>query len=95
MHMSGENLLVIVVVGVVAGWLAGQIVRGTGFGLVGDLLIGIAGAFIGAWLMPQLNVHIGAGMVAAIANATIGAMILLIAIRAVRGSGRLGRRGWW
>jgi uncharacterized membrane protein YeaQ/YmgE (transglycosylase-associated protein family) len=46
MHMSGESLLVIVVVGVVAGWLAGQIVRGTGFGLVGDLLIGIAGAFM-------------------------------------------------
>jgi uncharacterized membrane protein YeaQ/YmgE (transglycosylase-associated protein family) len=70
-------------------------VQGTGFGLVGDLIIGIAGAFIGTWLMPQLNVHIGAGIVAAIANATIGAMILLIVIRAVRGSGRFGRRGWW
>jgi uncharacterized membrane protein YeaQ/YmgE (transglycosylase-associated protein family) len=95
MHMSGESLLVILVVGIVAGWLAGQIVQGTGFGLVGDLIIGIAGAFIGTWLMPQLNVHIGAGIVAAIANATIGAMILLIVIRAVRGSGRFGRRGWW
>lgn len=95
MHMSGESLLVILVVGIVAGWLAGQIVQGTGFGLVGDLVIGIAGAFIGTWLMPQLNVHIGAGIVAAIANATIGAMILLIVIRAVRGSGRFGRRGWW
>ena len=95
MHMSGESLLVIVVVGVVAGWLAGQIVQGTGFGLIGDLLIGIAGAFVGSWLLPQLNVHLGEGIVAAIANATIGAMILLIVIRAVRGSGRFGRRGWW
>jgi len=95
MHMSGESLLVIVVVGVVAGWLAGQIVRGTGFGLVRDLLIGIAGAFIGSWLLPQLNVHIGAGIAAAIANATIGAMILLFLVRAVRGSGHFGRRGWW
>ena len=86
--------LLIVVVGVVAGWLAGQIVQGTGFGLVGDLLIGIIGAFIGSWLLPQLNVHIGAGMIAAIANATIGAMILLFLLRAVRGSGRFGRRGW-
>ena len=94
MHMSGESLLVIVVVGVVAGWLAGQIVHGTGFGLVGDLLIGIIGAFIGSWLLPQLNVHIGAGLIAAIANATIGAMILLFLLRAVRGSGRFGRRGW-
>jgi uncharacterized membrane protein YeaQ/YmgE (transglycosylase-associated protein family) len=94
MHMSGESLVLILVVGVVAGWLAGQIVQGTGFGLVGDLLIGIIGAFIGSWLLPQLNVHIGAGLIAAIANATIGAMILLFLLRAVRGSGRFGRRGW-
>jgi uncharacterized membrane protein YeaQ/YmgE (transglycosylase-associated protein family) len=88
MHMSGESLLAIVVVGVIAGWLAGQIVRGTGFGLVGDLVIGIIGAFIGSWLLPQLNVHIGVGIVSAIVNATVGAMILLILLRAVRGSGR-------
>jgi len=69
-------------------------VQGTGFGLVGDLLIGIIGAFIGSWLLPQLNVHIGAGIIAAIANATIGAMILLFLLRVVRGSGRFGRRGW-
>jgi uncharacterized membrane protein YeaQ/YmgE (transglycosylase-associated protein family) len=50
MHMSGESLLIILVVGLIAGWLAGQIVQGTGFGIVGDLLIGIAGAFIGSWL---------------------------------------------
>ena len=94
MHMSGESLVLILVVGVVAGWLAGQIVQGAGFGLVGDLLIGIIGAFIGSWLLPQLNVHIGAGIIAAIANATIGAMILLFLLRVVRGSGRFGRRGW-
>jgi len=94
MHMSGESLLVIVVVGVIAGWLAGQIVQGTGFGLVGDFVIGIIGAFIGSWLLPQLNVHIGAGIVSAIANATVGALILLILLRAVHGSGRFGRRGW-
>jgi uncharacterized membrane protein YeaQ/YmgE (transglycosylase-associated protein family) len=94
MHMSGESLLVIVVVGIVAGWLAGQIVQGTGFGLVGDFVIGIIGAFIGSWLLPQLNVHIGAGIVSAIANATVGALILLILLRAVHGSGRFGRRGW-
>ncbi len=50
--MSGESLLVILVIGLIAGWLAGQIVRGTGFGLVADLCIGIIGAFIGAWLLP-------------------------------------------
>src|SRR3954453_3075032 len=59
MHMSNESLVVILVVGIVAGWLAGQIVRGAGFGLVGDLILGILGAFIGAWLLPQLGIQIG------------------------------------
>jgi uncharacterized membrane protein YeaQ/YmgE (transglycosylase-associated protein family) len=95
MHMSSEGLIIILVVGVIAGWLAGQIVRGTGFGLLGDFIIGIVGAFIGGWLLPQLGVHLGAGMVGEIANATIGAIILLFVLRAVRGGGLLGGRGRW
>ena len=75
MHMSGESLLVVFVVGLIAGWLAGQIVQGTGFGIVGDLLIGIAGAFIGSWLLPQLGFHLGSGIVLAVINATIGAFL--------------------
>ena len=59
MHISGESLLIILVVGLIAGWLAGQIVQGTGFGIVGDLIIGIIGAFIGSWLLPQLGIHLG------------------------------------
>jgi uncharacterized membrane protein YeaQ/YmgE (transglycosylase-associated protein family) len=94
MTMSGENLLVILVVGVIAGWLAGQIMRGTGFGLVGDLLIGIVGALIGSWLLPQLGIHLGAGIVAAIVNATIGAIILLLIITLVRGGGWRSGWGW-
>jgi uncharacterized membrane protein YeaQ/YmgE (transglycosylase-associated protein family) len=93
MHMSGESLIVILLVGLVAGWLAGQILRGTGFGLIGDLVIGIAGAFIGDWLLPQLNVHLGIGIVAAIVNATIGALILLVILRLVVGGGTVGW-GW-
>jgi uncharacterized membrane protein YeaQ/YmgE (transglycosylase-associated protein family) len=95
MYMSSESLLIILLVGVIAGWLAGQIMQGTGFGLLGDLVIGIVGAFIGGWLLPQLGVHLGAGMVAAIANATIGAIILLFVLRMVRGGGLLGGRGRW
>lgn len=87
MNLSNESLLIIVLVGLVAGWLAGQIVRGTGFGLIGDLIIGIVGAFIGGWLLPQLGIHLGAGIVAAIVNATIGAVLLLLVIRLVRGGG--------
>jgi uncharacterized membrane protein YeaQ/YmgE (transglycosylase-associated protein family) len=92
MNMSGESLLVILVVGIVAGWLAGQIVRGAGFGLIGDLLIGIVGALIGSWLLPQLGIHLGAGIVRAIINATIGAVLLLLVIRLLRGGTSWGRR---
>ena len=92
MNMSGESLLVVLVVGIVAGWLAGQIVRGAGFGLIGDLLIGIVGALIGSWLLPQLGIHLGAGIVRAIINATIGAILLLLVIRLLRGGTSWGRR---
>jgi uncharacterized membrane protein YeaQ/YmgE (transglycosylase-associated protein family) len=92
-YVSGESLLIILVVGVIAGWLAGQIMQGTGFGIVGDLLIGIVGAFIGTWLLPQLGLHLGVGIVAAIINATIGALILLLIIRLARARG--GWRGSW
>ncbi len=77
--MSGESLLVIIIVGIVAGWLAGQIVRGTGFGLIADLCIGIIGAFIGNWLLPQLGIHLGfSHLVDLIISATIGAVVLLV-----------------
>ena len=90
MHMSSESLLVILFVGLVAGWLAGQIVQGTGFGLIGDLIIGILGAFIGSWLLPQLGIHLGTGLISAIVNATIGAVLLLLIVRLVRGGGGMG-----
>jgi uncharacterized membrane protein YeaQ/YmgE (transglycosylase-associated protein family) len=88
MYLSSESLLVILLVGLVAGWLAGQIVQGTGFGLIGDMVIGIVGAFIGDWLMPRLGLHLGVGTIGAIINATIGAVVLLLIIRLVRGGGR-------
>jgi uncharacterized membrane protein YeaQ/YmgE (transglycosylase-associated protein family) len=64
-------------------------VRGTGFGLVADLCIGIIGAFIGNWLLPQLGIHLGSGIISAIISATIGAIILLIILRLIN------RRGRW
>ena len=94
MHLSNESLLVILFVGLVAGWLAGKIMRGYGFGLIADILIGIVGAFIGDWLLPRLGIHLGTGIVASIINATIGAVILLLLIRLVRGPGWGWRRGW-
>jgi uncharacterized membrane protein YeaQ/YmgE (transglycosylase-associated protein family) len=92
MQLSAESLLIILVVGLVAGWLAGVIVRGAGFGLVGNLVVGVVGAFIGSWLLPQLGIRLGEGIVASIVNATFGAVILLVLVGLVRGSG--GRPFW-
>jgi uncharacterized membrane protein YeaQ/YmgE (transglycosylase-associated protein family) len=92
MYLSNESLLVIIFVGLIAGWLAGQIIQGTGFGLLGDLVIGIIGAFVGDWLLPRVGIHLGMGIVSAIINATIGAVVLLLIINLFRGRGRWGRR---
>ena len=82
--MTVEAILILLIVGAIAGWLAGQIVRGFGFGLIGNIVIGIVGAFIGGWVLPRLGIAIGGGIVAAIINATIGAIILLVIIGLVR-----------
>ena len=88
--MSGESLLVILLVGLIAGWLAGKIVRGTGFGLIADLCIGIIGAFIGDWLLPELGIHLGfSRIIDLIISATIGAVVLLLIL------GLFGRRRRW
>jgi uncharacterized membrane protein YeaQ/YmgE (transglycosylase-associated protein family) len=76
--MSAQSLLIILLVGGIAGWLAGMIVRGTGFGVVADIALGIVGAFIGSWLLPRFHIHIGSGFVNEIVIAPIGALVLLL-----------------
>jgi len=93
--MSGESLLVILFVGLIAGWLAGQIVRGTGFGIVGDIVVGVIGAVIGGLLLPRIGMHLGAGIVGAIFDATLGAIVLLLVVSLLRGgSSWQGNRRW-
>jgi uncharacterized membrane protein YeaQ/YmgE (transglycosylase-associated protein family) len=82
--MEVESLLAWLIIGAIAGWLAGLVVQGTGFGLIGDIIIGIVGAFIAGWLFPQLGIHLGTGIIAAIIDAAIGAVILLAIIKLVR-----------
>jgi len=89
MHLSNESILVILFVGLVAGWLAGKVVRGTGFGILGDIIVGIAGALIASFLFPKLGIHLGTGLVAEILQSAIGAIILLLVVRLVRTGGRL------
>jgi uncharacterized membrane protein YeaQ/YmgE (transglycosylase-associated protein family) len=97
MRLSNESLLVIILVGLIAGWLAGQVMRGSGFGLIGDLIVGLLGALVGDWLLPQLNIHLGVGIIALIMNALIGAIVLLLILRLIGGSSggyRRWRRRW-
>jgi uncharacterized membrane protein YeaQ/YmgE (transglycosylase-associated protein family) len=82
--MSTETLLVWLLVGAVAGWLASLVVRGGGMGLLGDIVVGIVGAFIGSWLLVRLGVHVGVGIVGAIVTSAIGAILLLLVIRLIR-----------
>ena len=82
--MELEAILIIIVIGAVAGWLAGQIVRGMGFGLIGNIVVGIVGAFVAGWLLPRIGIVIGGGIVASIINATIGAVVLLVIIGLIK-----------
>jgi uncharacterized membrane protein YeaQ/YmgE (transglycosylase-associated protein family) len=91
MHLSDQGLLIILVVGIIAGWLAGKVVRGTGFGLVGDAAVGIVGALIGDWLLHRLGFHFWPGVIGLIINATAGAILVLLILRIVGASGWGGR----
>jgi uncharacterized membrane protein YeaQ/YmgE (transglycosylase-associated protein family) len=77
---SGESVVIIVLVGLIAGWLAGKIVRGAGFGLLGNIAVGIVGALIASWLFPKLGIALGARFLSEIIDATIGAVLLLVIV---------------
>jgi uncharacterized membrane protein YeaQ/YmgE (transglycosylase-associated protein family) len=79
--MTLETILIWILVGAVAGWLAGLVVRGFGFGLIGNIIVGIVGAFLGGWLFGQLGFSIGAGIINTIFTAFIGAVVLLLIVR--------------
>jgi uncharacterized membrane protein YeaQ/YmgE (transglycosylase-associated protein family) len=78
------NLLWFLIVGLVAGWLAGVLVKGGGFGVVGDIVVGVIGALIGGWLFSTLGASAGGGLVGSIVVATIGAVLLLFVVRLVK-----------
>ncbi|MDO8433026.1 MAG: GlsB/YeaQ/YmgE family stress response membrane protein [Candidatus Binatus sp.] len=74
-----------IVIGLVAGWLAGKLIRGRGFGLIGDLVLGLVGGVVGGWIFAELNVPGPSGAIGAIVVATIGAVILVWIAHAIRG----------
>jgi uncharacterized membrane protein YeaQ/YmgE (transglycosylase-associated protein family) len=82
--MSLSGLLVWLVIGAIAGWLAGVIVKGYGFGIVGNIIVGIVGAFVGGWLFGQLGITSGQGILGSIIGATVGAVPVLFLLQIVR-----------
>ena len=82
--MDIQTLLIFLIIGAIAGWLAGLIVSGFGFGLIGNIVVGIIGALIAGWLFPRLGFAIGGGVLASIINATIGAVILLVLVKVLK-----------
>jgi uncharacterized membrane protein YeaQ/YmgE (transglycosylase-associated protein family) len=73
-------MLWFLLIGLVAGWLAGLILKGSGYGLIGDLIIGVIGALLGGFLFGLLGIYT-AGLIGSLITATIGALVLLLAIR--------------
>jgi uncharacterized membrane protein YeaQ/YmgE (transglycosylase-associated protein family) len=86
-----ESLVVILLVGLVAGFAASHVVAGHGYGLIGDIVVGILGALLGTFVAGALGI-VMAGLLAEIVVAFIGAVILLAVLRLVTGRGRFGRR---
>ena len=86
------GLLWFVIIGAIAGWLAGQFMRGYGFGLLGDIVVGVIGAFLGGYLFRLTGVTVGGGLIGSLIIAFIGAVVLLFVVRLF--TGRRGRRVW-
>lgn len=84
--MNGKSLLIFLLVGVLAGWLGGIVVKGYGLGLVGDMVVGVIGSFIGGWLFNNFHIVRGTGFVGELIGATVGAILLLFVLRLVRRS---------
>jgi uncharacterized membrane protein YeaQ/YmgE (transglycosylase-associated protein family) len=82
--MAIEVLIIWLIIGAIAGWLAGLIMTGGGFGLIGNIVIGIIGAFVAGWLLPRIGIYIGGGFIPEIINAVIGAVIILFIVGLVK-----------
>jgi uncharacterized membrane protein YeaQ/YmgE (transglycosylase-associated protein family) len=81
---NAMDFLWFLIVGLIAGWLAGMLVKGGGFGLIGDLVVGVIGAFIGGYLFSLFGASAGGGLIGSIVVATVGAVLLLIIVRAIK-----------
>jgi uncharacterized membrane protein YeaQ/YmgE (transglycosylase-associated protein family) len=84
MAIDAQVLIIWLIIGGVAGWLAGLILTGGGFGLVGNIVVGIIGAFVAGWLFPNFWPSMGSPMVNAIVHAMVGAILVLLVVGLLR-----------
>jgi uncharacterized membrane protein YeaQ/YmgE (transglycosylase-associated protein family) len=84
--VSNESILMVVVIGGVAGWLAGLILRGTGYGIIGDIIVGLIGAFVGNWLVRafHFSLNLGSPVANRIVVSVVGAVLLMFIIGMLR-----------
>ena len=73
-----------ILIGLVAGWLAGQLVKGGGFGVIGDIIVGVLGALLGGFLFRSVGVSLGGGLLGRIIVATVGAIVLIFILRLIK-----------
>jgi uncharacterized membrane protein YeaQ/YmgE (transglycosylase-associated protein family) len=78
------GIIASLIIGAIAGWLAGLIVRGAGFGLLGNIVVGIIGALVAGWLLPQLGIVLASGLLGSILDATVGAVIVLVILSLIK-----------
>ena len=82
--MDAYGIIVWLIIGAVAGWIAGALVKGGGFGVIGDIVVGVLGALLGGFLFSSFGASIGGGLIGSIVVATIGAVILVAAVRVIK-----------
>jgi uncharacterized membrane protein YeaQ/YmgE (transglycosylase-associated protein family) len=78
-----ENLLVILIIGAAAGWLGSMIYKGSGLGILGNIVVGIIGSVVGYWLLGKLGIHLGSGWIGAILTGALGAIIILVILNLI------------
>jgi uncharacterized membrane protein YeaQ/YmgE (transglycosylase-associated protein family) len=78
------SLIYFLCIGLIAGWLAGQIMKGSGYGVLGDIVIGILGAIVGGWLFGVLGIMPGFGLIGSLITALIGALLLIFLVRLIK-----------
>lgn len=81
--MQGTNLIWFLIIGLAAGWLAGKVMKGSGYGLIGDLVIGVVGAFLGGWIFGLLHIAAG-GLLGLLVMAFVGAVVLVWLLRMLK-----------